>query len=115
MKKNMKKTNKKLIKKETPIKNDLNYFLKVVIIFFLGIAIYSILCFLNTIIKVILSSLIILYNVIPQLSVDTLAIFMFFIIIFLGVLFLLIMNILIDIVRITYSKIEDLLKHAKTK
>jgi hypothetical protein len=107
----MKKNNKK----DTMKKKNLNYFLKVVIIFFLGIAIYSILSFLNTIIKVILSSLIILYNVIPQLSVDTLAIFMFFITIFLGALFLLIMNILIDIVRITYLKIEDLLKHAKTK
>lgn len=111
----MKKINKKSIKKDAPIKNDLNYFLKVFIIFFLGIAIYSILVFLNTIIKVILSSLIVLYNIIPQLSVDTLAIFMFFIIILLGKLFLLIVDILIDIVRITYSKIEDLRKHAKTK
>lgn len=111
----MKKINKKSIKKDAPIKNDLNYFLKVFIIFFLGIAIYSILVFLNTIIKVILSSLIALYNIIPQLSVDTLAIFMFFIIILLGKLFLLIVDILIDIVRITYSKIEDLRKHAKTK
>lgn len=111
----MKKINKKSIKKDAPIKNDLNYFLKVFIIFFLGIAIYSILVFLNTIIKVILSSLIVLYNIIPQLSVDTLAILMFFIIILLGKLFLLIVDILIDIVRITYSKIEDLRKHAKTK
>lgn len=111
----MKKTNKKLIKKDIPAKKDINYFLKVFIIFFLGIAIYSILIFLNTIIKVILSSLIVLYNIIPQLSVDTLAIFMFFILILLGKLFLLIMDILVDIVRITYSKIEDLRKHAKTK
>lgn len=111
----MKKTNKKLIKKDIPAKKDINYFLKVFIIFFLGIAIYSILVFLNTIIKVILSFLIILYKVIPQLSVDTLAILMFFAIILLGKLFLLIVDILIDIVRITYSKIEDLRKHAKTK
>jgi uncharacterized membrane protein len=111
----MKKTNKKLIKKDIPAKKDINYFLKVFIIFFLGIAIYSILVFLNTIIKVILSSLIILYNIIPQLSVDTLAILMFFAIILLGKLFLLIVDILIDIARITYSKIEDLRKHAKTK
>lgn len=111
----MKKTNKKLIKKDIPAKKDINYFLKVFIIFFLGTAIYSILIFLNTIIKVILYSLIALYNIIPQLSVDTLAIFMFFIIILLGKLFLLIVDILIEIVRITYSKIEDLRKHAKTK
>lgn len=111
----MKKINKKLIKKDTPAKKDLNYFLKVFIVFFLVIAIYSILIFLNTIIKVILSSLIILYNVIPQLSIDTLAIFMFFIIILLGKLFLMIMDVLIDIVRITYSKIEDLIKYEKTK
>jgi uncharacterized membrane protein len=111
----MKKINKKSIKKDAPIKNDLNYFLKVFIIFFLGTAIYSILVFLNTIIKVILYSLIALYNIIPQLSVDTLAILMFFAIILLGKLFLLIVDILIDIVRITYSKIEDLRKHAKTK
>jgi uncharacterized membrane protein len=111
----MKKINKKSIKKDAPIKNDLNYFLKVFIIFFLGTAIYSILVFLNTIIKVILYSLIALYNIIPQLSVDTLAILMFFAIILLGKLFLLIVDILVDIVRITYSKIEDLRKHAKTK
>lgn len=111
----MKKTNKKLIKKDIPAKKDINYFLKVFIVVFLGIAIYSILIFLNTIIKIILYSLIALYNIIPQLSVDTLAIFMFFIIILLGKLFLLIVDILIDIVRITYSKIEDLRKHAKTK
>lgn len=111
----MKKTNKKLIKKDSPAKKDINYFLKVFIIFFLGIAIYSILIFLNTIIKVILYSLIALFNIIPQLSVDTLAILMFFIIILLGKLFLLIVDILIDIARITYSKIEDLRKHAKTK
>ena len=111
----MKKINKNSIKKENPIENDLNYFSKVFIIFFLGIVVYSILVFLNTIIKLILSSLIFLYKVIPQLSVDTLAILMFFIIILLGKLFLMIVDVLISIVRVTYSKIEDLRKYAKTK